>query len=116
MDADTHSKYTGQSNRQILINAALILEHGADVVFRQPLIPGINDSIGNIEATAGFLTSLGKNATRLQIMPYHRMGQSKYKALNVWYAMEGISIAGDDQVEAVRKAYIDLGIDCTISR
>jgi pyruvate formate lyase activating enzyme len=116
MDADTHSKYTGQSNRQILRNAALILEHGADVVFRQPLIPGINDSIGNIEATAGFLTSLGIHATRLQIMPYHRMGQSKYKALNVWYAMEGIGIADDEQVEAVKKAYIDLGIDCTISR
>ncbi len=83
MDSDIHKKYTGQSNRQILKNAALVLEHGADVVFRQPLIPGINDSIMNIEATAGFLTSLGKSATRLQLMPYHRMGQSKYKALNM---------------------------------
>ena len=83
MDPDTHRKYTGQSNGQILRNAALLLEHGADVVFRQPLIPGVNDSIMNIEATARFLTGLGKNATRLQIMPYHRMGQSKYKALNM---------------------------------
>jgi pyruvate formate lyase activating enzyme len=116
MDADAHSRYTGQSNRQILRNAALLLEHAADVIFRQPLIPGINDSTRNIEATAGFLASLGKNATRLQLMPYHGMGQSKYKALNVWYAMEGISVADDEQVAAVQKAYIDLGIDCTISR
>lgn len=116
MDPDTHSKYTGQSNSRILRNAALVLEHGADVVFRQPLVPGVNDSIVNIKETAGFLTSLGKNTIRLQIMPYHRMGQSKYKALNMQYTMEGIGVADGDQVEAVKKAYIDLGIDCTISR
>ena len=86
------------------------------MVFRQPLIPGINDSLMNIEATAGFLTGLGKNAARLQIMPYHRMGQSKYKALNMPCIMEGSGIADDEQVEAVKKAYIDRGIDCTISR
>ena len=116
MDSDTHRKYTGQSNSQILKNAALLLEHGADVVFRQPLIPGLTDSIMNIEATAAFLTSLGKSAKRLQIMPYHRMGQSKYKALDMPCAMEGLGAAEDEQVEAAKKAYINRGIDCTISR
>ncbi|UCD29415.1 MAG: radical SAM protein, partial [Planctomycetota bacterium] len=116
MDPDNHRKYTGQSNSQILRNAALVLEHGADVVFRHPLIPGVNDSIGNIAATAKFLTSLGKNAIRLQIMPYHRVGQSKYKALNIMYLMEGIGAADDEQVEAAKKAYVDLGINCMISR
>jgi pyruvate-formate lyase-activating enzyme len=70
----------------------------------------------NIEATAGFLTSLGKNATRLQIMPYHRIGQSKYKALNVLCTLEGLGAADDGQVEAVQKAYSERGIHCTISR
>ena len=116
MDPDTHRKYTGQSNSQIPRNAALVLEHGADVIFRHPLIPGVNDSIGNIAATAKFLTSLGKNAIRLQIMPYHRVGQSKYKALNIMYLMEGIGAADDEQVEAAKKAYVDLGINCMISR
>jgi pyruvate formate lyase activating enzyme len=116
MDSDSHRKHTGQSNNQILRNAALILEQGADVVFRQPLIPGVNNSIENIEATARFLTSLGTNAIRLQIMPYHRMGQSKYKALNILYTMEGLGAADDEQVEAAKNAYIDRGINCTISQ
>jgi pyruvate formate lyase activating enzyme len=116
MDANTHRKHTGQSNEQILRNAALAISRGADVVFRQPLIPGVNDSIENIDATARFLTSLGENATRLQILPYHRMGQSKYRALNLLYNMEGLGAADDGHVEAVRKAYIQRGIDCTISR
>jgi len=116
MDPDAHRKYTGQPNAQILRNAALLLEHGADVVFGQPLIPGINDSAAGIEATAEFFTGLGKNARRLEIMPYHRMGQSKYEALDVPYTMEGLCAADDALVEAVQRAYIGHGIDCTISR
>ena len=116
MDPDVHRKYTGQSNGQILRNAALVVERGADVVFRQPLIPGVNDSIANIEATAGFLTRLGGNAAKLQLMPYHRMGQAKYKALNLSCIMEVLGAANDSQVEAVKEAYIRRGVDCTISR
>jgi pyruvate formate lyase activating enzyme len=116
MDPEAHRKDTGQSNSKILKNAELLIKHEANVLFRQPLIPGINDSIENIEATARFLTGLGKNATRLQIMPFHRMGQSKYKALNMLYTMEGLGAASDEQVEAARKAYVQRGIECSISR
>ncbi len=116
MDSDTHRRYTGQSNRQILSNVELLLRQGADVVFRQPLIPGVNDTIPNIEATAGFLKNLGKNNLRLQLMPYHRMGQSKYRALNMPYPLEGLGDVDDRHVEEVKEAYIRLGISCTISR
>jgi pyruvate formate lyase activating enzyme len=116
MDPDTHKKYTGQSNDQIVKNAALLLKQGADVVFRQPLIHGVNDSNSNIEATAQFLTGLGEKATRLQIMPYHRLGESKYRALNRIYTVDEVAAGDDGQLEAVRKAYIHYGIECTISR
>jgi len=116
MDRQAHKRHTGQSNRKIMKNAGLLIERGADVLFRQPLIPGVNNSIENIEATARFLTSLGKNASRLQIMPFHRMGQSKYRALNMLYTMEGVGATDDEQVEAARKAYVQHDIDCSISR
>ena len=116
MDPEVHRQHTGQPIRNILKNAALLIESGANVLFRQPLIPGVNDSIENIEATARFLTGLGKNAARLQIMPFHGMGRSKYKALNMLYNMEGLGAADDEHVEAARKAFIQCGIECSISR
>jgi pyruvate formate lyase activating enzyme len=116
MDSDIHKKYTGRSNNKILKNAASLINHAADVIFRQPLIPGFNDSLTNIEVTAKFLTSLGENATRLQLMPYHRMGKDKYKALNKEYYMEEVGIMENDELEVVKNAYIDWGIDCSISR
>jgi pyruvate formate lyase activating enzyme len=116
MDSDTHKKYTGHHNDIILKNAAFIIEHGVDVVFRQPLIPGVNDSLINTEATAGFLKNLGEKALRLELMPFHRMGKDKYKALNIEYHMADLEIMDNEDLETVKKAYIDRGIKCTISR
>jgi pyruvate formate lyase activating enzyme len=91
-------------------------EHGADVVFRQPLIPGVNDSLINIEATAGFLKNLGEKALSLELMPFHRMGRDKYKWLNIEYCMDDLVIMDNEGLEDVKKTYIDRGINCTISR
>jgi pyruvate formate lyase activating enzyme len=116
MDPGAHKMYTGHHNDKILKNAAFIIERGADVVFRQPLIPGVNDSPINIEATAAFLKNLGGNALSLELMPFHRMGSDKYKALNIEYFMDDLVIMDNKDLEAVKKAYIDHGINCTISR
>jgi pyruvate formate lyase activating enzyme len=116
MDPDAHREYTGQSNDPILRNAALLLEKEADVVFRQPLVPGVNDTAWNIEATARFLKGFGEKTLRLQLMPYHRLGESKSKALNRIHGMDGAAAMEDDKLEAVRKAYIQHGIECTISK
>jgi pyruvate formate lyase activating enzyme len=116
MDPYAHKEHTGKSNDPILRNAALLLEHGSDVIFRQPLIPGVNDTAWNIEATARFLKGLGEKALRLQLMPYHGMGESKSRALNRMYGMEGVAAMDAEHLEAVRKAYIQRGIECTISR
>ncbi|MBN2320922.1 MAG: glycyl-radical enzyme activating protein [Acidobacteria bacterium] len=116
MDSDLHNRHTGQPNSLILENAAWILEQSVDTVFRQPLVPGINDTTGNIEATAAFLSGLGKSDLRLELMPYHRMGQSKYRALNMKYPMDGTDAAEEEMVESVMRAYQDRGIRCTISR
>lgn len=116
LDSDTHKMYTGHHNEKILKNAALLIEHDADVVFRQPLIPDVNDSLINIEATAEYVKNIGEKALSLELMPFHRMGRDKYKALNLEYCMGDLDIMDNEDLEAVKKAYIDRGINCTISR
>jgi pyruvate formate lyase activating enzyme len=116
MDTDGHKKYTGAPNDTILKNAALVSDRCADVIFRLPLIPGINDSSLNTDATAAFLRGLNNGNVRLEIMPYHRLGQSKYAALHMPYDMAEIGPMQDEQAEAIKKAYMDRGIHCTISR
>ena len=116
LDSEIHKKYTGHPNDRILENASILVEQNADVLFRNPLIPGVNDSKSNIEATSDFLKGLGKKAMRLQLMPFHRLGKDKYKALDMEYALGDLEIMEKEDIEAVKKAYIDRGINCTISR
>jgi pyruvate formate lyase activating enzyme len=116
LDAHVHEQYTGWPNDRILANASLLVERGADVLFRQPLIPGVNDSPENIAATAEFLGRLGTDSARLELMPYHRMGQAKYRVLDMQYPMEGAEPDGAKAAEVAATAYKALGVNCTISR
>lgn len=115
MNPDIHMKYTGRSNDQILSNARLVAENGANVTFRIPLIPGVNDGDENIAQTAAFVKSL-PGEYPVQLMPYHRLGDSKYKAMNIPNLMHGVQVMDEDALEAVKRAYISHGIDCTISK
>ena len=116
LDSEIHRCYTGLSNDRILENAGFLVKHEADVIFRNPLIPGVNDSESNIDATSKFLKGLGENALRFELMPYHRMGKDKYKALDMEYSLGDLDIMKNEDIEAIKKAYIDRGINCTISR
>ncbi len=115
-DPEKHREYTGQDNRQILENAAWLAGQGAHILFRQPLIPGINDGEGEIRACAAFLRSLGREDIGLQLMPYHRLGESKYAALDLPCLMAGTPLMAPEEIEAVRQRYESLGVPCTVSK
>lgn len=89
MDDDKHKVYTGASNQLILKNIAEVLSSGAEVLVRMPLIPGVNDDQQNLEAVGTFLEKQRSNV-QLELLPYHRMGEDKYKRLDRSYEMDEI--------------------------
>jgi pyruvate formate lyase activating enzyme len=88
MDPAAHLRLTGRDNRIILENARRLAEAGHGLVIRLPLIPGLNDDRDNLEATAEFASSL-PGSGRIDILPYHRLGEPKYRRLGKEYALEG---------------------------
>ena len=116
MDSGKHREYTGQGNDQILSNARFLAEKGADILFRQPLIPGVNSPEENVKATAAFIRSLGREDLALQLIPYHRMATSKYAALDIPYTLEDMKPMAAEEVEAVRALYESCGVPCTVSK
>ena len=81
MDRAAHRKATGADNRVILANARRLLDRGAPVTFRMPVIPGHNDGEDNLTATAAWL--LDADAGPLHLLRYHRMGGLKAARLGV---------------------------------
>ena len=77
IDPVRHEANTGVSNGIILSNLEKLVSHGADIILRLPLIPGMNDSESDLEALCGFLAEQKDHIRRAEIMPYHRIGIGK---------------------------------------
>lgn len=115
MDPALHREYTGCDNELILKNAGHIAKKGANVLFRQPLIPQCNDTDDNIRRTAEFITGLGRDIG-LELMPFHRAGKTKYEALDMTYKSQDLEPMTEEQITAVRDKYLDHGVSCSISK
>ncbi len=116
LDPQVHCRSTGQSNDLILRNAATVLSMGVQALFRMPLIPGVNDTPQNIEETAAFLQDLQGDGARIELVPYHRLGQGKYEALDRRCPMAGVTPPSPEAVEQVRQRFEARGLLCTVSR
>jgi len=101
MDPDEHRRVTGADNREILANCISLVEAGKHVRPRFPLIPGINDSEKNLGALADFLTK-HLPACRIDLLPYHTLGRTKYQRLDVKYEMEDTTIPEKNEAAEVK--------------
>lgn len=82
MDSEKHRQWTGAPNKKILDNLKLLAETGADIIIRIPLIGGINDDEKNLTDTAQFTAALSGPRKKVNLLPYHKIGQTKYEKLN----------------------------------
>ncbi len=73
----------GGNYKLILDNLKRLIAMGCDVVVRIPIIPKHNDTLGYMEKTASILKGIG--AEKVQLLPFHRLGTAKYKALGKEY-------------------------------
>jgi len=116
LEAAVHRRYTGRSNRLVIKNLKVAVTSGVNLLVRMPLVPGINDTECNIKATAELLRAFGKKIEGIELMPYHRLGLTKYKALGRSYPMGELPSADVNWVENVRAQFESFGVCYRISR
>ena len=83
-DSLLHRRYTGVGNESILANLKALCMSGKPFVARVPLIPGVNDTADNMEATARLLEG-AKGLQRVELLRYHRTAGAKYPMLGMTY-------------------------------
>ena len=82
MDSEQHLAATGVPNESILENARrLHRERRVPISVRVPVVPGLNDSEENLEATARFVLDDLSPSVPVHLIPYHEFGVSKYELL-----------------------------------
>ncbi|HOP41542.1 MAG TPA: glycyl-radical enzyme activating protein [Geobacteraceae bacterium] len=109
MDDGEHKRLTGVSNELILENLRRISQLGIPMKIRLPLIPGINDNEENLTQTAEFVRGL-TSMQSLDILPYHRLGEGKWRQLGVEYALHGLAPLAETEVNDVARFFSDRGI------
>jgi pyruvate formate lyase activating enzyme len=109
MDPARHEAATGRSNRIILDNLKALSRMRTEIWIRVPIIPGINDDDGNMEATAGFLSSLAA-VRRVELLPYHRIGEPKYVRLGIAFPLTGLEAPQPQRLEALAEIFRAKGL------
>jgi pyruvate formate lyase activating enzyme len=98
-DKDLHRKYTGADVGLVLENAKHISRLKVPMWLRIPIIPGYTDSLENIRSLADIVKDLDA-VERIDLLPYHRLGESKYKGLGIEYPLkEGLSSPSREKME-----------------
>ena len=97
IDPARHKELVGVDNRLILDNLRLLAELDVPVVIRVPVIPGCTADEDNLCAIADLAAGL-PNVQEINLMRYHRLGESKWKQLGAAPPIDGPAPPDDEQM------------------
>jgi len=83
-DPDTYRRVTGRDLAPTLRFAARLASIGKPVWVRFTLVPGATDDPANVAGIAKFVAPM-KNVEWVEVQPFHKMGEFKWKAMNLEY-------------------------------
>lgn len=109
MDPELHRTYTGVDNGLILSNADFLLEHGANVIFRIPVVPGINTSSAELDRFYGFIEKRSALIKEVHLLPYHRIAANKYSRLGMKNQVSELNEPEPVFLENLRKRFEKAG-------
>lgn len=102
IDDAEHKKLTGHSNKNVLKFAGYLSDTGKPMWIRHVLVPTITDNDGYLKALAEFIKTL-KTVEKVEVLPYHSMGEIKYKNLGIDYPLKGLEPPTRERVKEAKR-------------
>lgn len=100
INPEEHVKLCSQPNTRILEFAHYLDEKLIPVWIRHVVVPGITDNEAYLYELGTFIGSL-HNVKALDVLPYHDMGNVKYKELGIDYPLKDVSpLSNEDAIKA----------------
>ena len=112
-DSAAHEEWTGRPNDRILGNLAKIARRGTSIVVRTPVGPGFNDTVECMTAMASVVSERAPG-TPVELLPYHRLGESKRESMGQGLSLEGTRPPEKESVRRLCEAVRSLGVECRV--
>ena len=92
----------GFSNEKELNFARYLSDNGIDMWIRQVLIPGYTDDENDLKKLKSFIDSLN-TVKKVEVLPYHNMGEYKWKKLGLKYELANITPPTEEQLKKAKQ-------------
>jgi pyruvate formate lyase activating enzyme len=109
-DPERHRRLTGMDVEPTLMFARRLAARRRPVWLRFVLVPGLTDDPGDIAQIAGFAATLG-NIERVDVLPFHQLGQYKWKRLNLAYTLDSTQPPTTELVERTCALFRNAGLN-----
>lgn len=116
IDPEIHKQHTGKSNEPVLRNLKKLLRGKIPIIIRIPVIPSFNDDVDTMNEIASYLGrhNDGNALKRVELLPYHKLGVGKYKALGRTYKLSDCETPSEEYMEDVKRIFLDQGLEALI--
>lgn len=102
IDSDKCKALTGRGNENFFKFARRLESEKIPAWIRQVLVPDYTDDEKDLIKTREFIQTLS-NVEKVEILPYHTLGKSKYEKLGIPYSLEGVKSPTAEEVARAKK-------------
>lgn len=88
VEADEYKFITGQEKTNFDKFLKTCIAKNKKLWLRQVIVPGINDDEKHVKLLKNFAKTV-TNVERIELLPYHSLGKSKYEELGIDYRLKG---------------------------
>lgn len=93
---------TGVSNKKELAFAKYLSDINKPIWIRQVIVPTITDRTEDLQSLKEFINAL-KSVKKIELLPYHDMGKTKWINMGCKYELENIRNANNNDIQYARK-------------
>ena len=106
---EIHKRFTGVSNEIILGNLRRLSQIHSSIIVRFPLIPGVNDSDAEVLELGELVSSLS-GVKEVDVLPYHELGNEKYRRFGMVNRLPDAKPPSASRVEEIVKELQGYGL------
>jgi pyruvate formate lyase activating enzyme len=103
-DRATYRAVTGVPLQPTLVFAERLAALGKPTWLRFVLVPGLTDAPANVDGLASYAAGL-RNVERVEVLPFHKMGEFKWRQLGLPYRLGNTPEPTAEQVEEARERF-----------